>query len=193
VIWSIAAGFVLGSIPSADLVARARGLDLRSAGSGNPGTANALRVGGKSMAATVLALDLLKGAGATLVGLAIAGDRASLAAAVAAIAGQVHNPWFGFRGGKGLGVTGGTLLVAWPWALAVVAPMIAALARPLRSSGAALVALASLFSAAVVWAINDWPTGWGVPADDGLVWYAIGIVAITAPKFLSSIGRGVPA
>ena len=188
-IWAIISGFLIGSIPSADLMGRLRGLELRSSGSGNPGTANALRVGGKGLAAAVLALDLIKGAGAAAAGWGIAGHRAGIAAAIAAIAGQIRTPWYRLRGGKGLGVAAGTTLVLWPYGLAVIAPVIGLAARPLRAAGAALLGLALLLTAAVLWAAGSWSTAWGIPPDDGLVWYAIGIAVFTAPKLIDSLGR----
>lgn len=188
-IWAILFGYVSGSLPTADLVARLRGVDLRSSGSGNPGTANALRVGGMSMAAAVLILDLVKGAAAAIVGDAIDGDSTAIAAAVAAVLAQVHNPWFGFRGGKGLGVTAGTALVVWPAGLLVTLPVLASAARALRSSTGTLVGLGWFLGASLLWASRDWSTLWGIATDDTLVWYAIAIVALTAPKFATAIGR----
>lgn len=188
-IWALVAGFAIGSIPSADVIGRLRGLDLRRQGSGNPGTANALRVGGVATAALVLTLDLAKGAGAALSGAALAGDSGALAGGVAAVAGQILNPWFGFRGGKGLGVTGGVTLVVWPGGAIVVLPVIALAARSLGSAPAGILGLAVYLGAAIAWALNDWATWWGVPADDQLVWAAIGIVGLAAPKFVASLGR----
>ena len=188
-IWAILIGYFAGALPTADLVARLRGVDLRSAGTGNPGAANALRVGGRALAITVLGLDLVKGASAAIIGAGIHGDRTAIAAAVAAVIGQVHNPWFGFRGGKGLGVTAGTALVLWPAGLAITLPVLAGASKALRSAWGTLVGLAWFLGAAVLWASNGWSTLWGVTPDDGLVWYAIGIVAITAPKFTTDAGR----
>ena len=125
-------GYFAGSLPTADLVGRIRGVDLRASGSGNPGAANALRVGGRGMAIAVLVLDLIKGAAAAMIGAGIHGDGTAVAAAVAAVLGQVHNPWFGFRGGKGLGVTAGTALVLWPSGLLVAVPVLAIAAKALR-------------------------------------------------------------
>ncbi len=188
-IWAIAFGYLSGSLPTADLVARLRGVDLRASGSGNPGAANALRVGGRSMAAVVLILDLVKGAAAAVVGASIDGDSTSVAAAVAAVLAQVHNPWFGFRGGKGLGVTAGTAIVVWPAGLLVTLPVLGGAARVLRSAAGTLLALGWFLGAAAVWASNAWSTQWGIAADDTLVWYAIAIVGLTAPKFAASVGR----
>lgn len=192
-IWAILFGYASGSLPTAELVGRLRGVDLRSSGSGNPGAANALRVGGRGMAAVVLALDLGKGAAAAIVGAAIDGDATAIAAAAAAVLAQVHNPWFGFRGGKGLGVTAGTALVVWPAGLLVTLPVLGAAAKGLRSAAGALVALAWFFAASLLWASNGWATPWGIVADDTLVWYAIAVVVLTAPKFAAGIGRHRPA
>lgn len=188
-IWALLAGYLIGSLPTADLVARRSGVDLRASGSGNPGTANALRVGGRTLAVTVLVLDLVKGAAAALAGLAIDGEGAALAAAVAAVTAQVHNPWFGFRGGKGLGVTAGTALVVWPPGLLVTLPVLSLASKALRSAAGSLIGLVWFLIAAVVWAANGWSTFWGVVPDDRLVWYAIGILVITAPKFAADLGR----
>ena len=188
-IYAILSGYAIGSLPSADAIGRLRGHDLRRAGSGNPGTANALRVGGRFTAALVLAVDLLKGATAALAGGALAGDAGAIAAGVAAVAGQIRNPWFGFRGGKGLGVTGGVTLVIWPPGALVVIPVIALAARLLRSAGGALVGLAGYLIGTIAWALNDWSTWWGVPPDDRLVWGGIGVVVLAAPKFIADLGR----
>ena len=187
--WALLIGYFLGSLPTADIVGRSRGLDLRSAGSGNPGAANTLRVGGRRAALAVLAFDVIKGAAAAAAGAAIDGDRTAVAAAVAAVAGQVHNPWFRFRGGKGLGVTAGATIVLWPFGLLVTLPVIAAASKVLRSAGGSVVGLAWFFAAAVLWAANGWTTAWGIASDDALVWYAIGIVVLAAPKFISDLGR----
>jgi glycerol-3-phosphate acyltransferase PlsY len=183
VIWVMLVGYGVGSLPTADVVARAHGIDLRSHGSGNPGTANALRVGGARLAATVLVLDLAKGVVAAIVGRVVAGDAGGVAASVMAIYGQVANPWHGFKGGKGLGVSAGALLVLWPYGLVPVLPVIALVARVAGSAAGGLVGIATFGAVAVLWASTGWSTAWGIAPDDTLVWFAICVVALTAPKF----------
>ena len=185
--WALLAGYLIGSIPTTDLVGRLRGVDLRTAGTRNPGTANALRVVGRGAAVTILILDLLKGAGAALFGLAQGGDATAVAAAVAAVAGQVLNPWFGFRGGKGLGVTGGAALVIWPVGVAVVLPVIALGAVALRAAVGATLGILALFLLSIVWAEEGWTTVWGIAPDDTLVWFTIGIGVLTLPKFVDDL------
>ena len=115
----IAAAFLLGSIPFAQVVLRGQGLDLRAVGSGNVGAANVLRVSSTRAALTVLALDASKGGLAVL---AVEGlnRRPALAvlAGLAAIVGHIYPPWLGFRGGKGMATTGGVFLVLAPLAAA---------------------------------------------------------------------------
>ena len=99
----IVVGYLIGTFPSADLVARlvSRGaVDIRQSGSGNPGGLNTMRVLGRSWGALVMLLDTLKGVVAGFVGLAI-GDAAAYAAGTAAIAGHVWPVWTRFRGGRG--------------------------------------------------------------------------------------------
>lgn len=182
-------GFLIGSLPTADLLARRRGLDLRGDGSGNPGAANALRVGGRSLAAAVLALDLMKGGAAALLGWSWGGEGGAAAAGVAAIAGQVRNPWFRGRGGKGLAVTGGTMVVVWPTGVLPLLAVIAVGSRLAGSAAGSLVGIATLVGASVVWATQDWAMAWGITADDRLVWYTIGVAVMTTPKFLGGLRR----
>jgi hypothetical protein len=62
--------------------------------------------------------------------------------------------------------------------------------RLLGSARGALVGLATLGGAAVVWARRDWPMAWGIIIpDDALVWYALGVILLTAPKFVAAVRR----
>ncbi len=134
-------------------------------------------------------IDLTKGAAAALAGWTIDGPGTAVAAGVAAVAGQILNPWFRFRGGKGLGVTGGVTAVAWPPGALLVLPIAAAAASVLRAAGGALAGLIAYVGGAAVWAANDWPTWWGIPPDDRLVWLTIGVSVLTAPKFAVDFAR----
>ena len=184
-----ACGLLLGSIPSADLLARRRQIDLRTSGSGNPGTANALRVGGRGLAVQVLVVDLIKGALAALAGHLIAADAGAAIAAVAAVVGQVLNPWFRFRGGKGLGVAAGTAAALWPLGLLVAAPVFAVGARVLGTALGTLIGLAALVGAAALWVVQDWDTAGLLSSAAPLFWWAAGVALITAPKFIARVLR----
>ncbi|MET0579136.1 MAG: glycerol-3-phosphate acyltransferase, partial [Ilumatobacteraceae bacterium] len=70
---TLVVGYLLGSIPVADLVARRRsGIDLRSVGDHNPGYWNAMETLGRRAALPVFIGDVVKGTVAALVGLAMA-------------------------------------------------------------------------------------------------------------------------
>jgi glycerol-3-phosphate acyltransferase PlsY len=54
-------GYLLGSIPTGFLVGKARGVDIRTVGSGNIGATNVFRILGKTAGALVLLADAAKG------------------------------------------------------------------------------------------------------------------------------------
>ncbi|MFP5487851.1 MAG: glycerol-3-phosphate acyltransferase, partial [Acidimicrobiia bacterium] len=54
--------YLIGTFPSAGLVARANGVDIRTVGSGNPGASNVTRVLGWRKGVWVFVLDAAKGA-----------------------------------------------------------------------------------------------------------------------------------
>lgn len=121
-------GYLLGSIPTGFLVARARGVDIRTVGSGNIGATNAFRVLGKGWGIFVLLMDALKGwiavqIGAHLVNQMFPGvalDNLRITAGVAAILGHNFTCWLRFKGGKGIATSAGVLIALVPWALLII-------------------------------------------------------------------------
>lgn len=111
-----AAGYLLGSISPGLLLARTRGLDLRSIGSGNVGATNVGRALGRGAYLTVLGLDALKGFAPTLAARMVLGaDNPWVAATgVAAVIGHCWPVWHGFEGGKGAATGVGVLSAAVP-------------------------------------------------------------------------------
>jgi len=110
-------GYLLGTFPTADLVARrASGgrVDLRRSGTGNPGTANAFGVLGTRAAAQVLAGDIGKGAAACAAGAAVAGPVGAHLAGTSSVVGHCYPVWTGFRGGKGVATSVGQCLATFP-------------------------------------------------------------------------------
>lgn len=174
------AAYLIGSMPTAGFLARLRGIDLRSVGSGNPGTNNALRTGGAALAASVLVIEAAKGFAALWVAFSIAGEPGAIVGGVAAVAGNVFNIWYRFSGGKGLGISLGVLAAAWPWVLPVCVGLIVLAARITRSAGlAALTAMAGLVTSALVW---TWSTGGLAGTGPGLAALAVGLTAIMGWK-----------
>ena len=106
--------YLLGTFPSAGLVARRRGIDVTAAGSGNPGASNTFRLLGWKAGALVFALDVLKGAVAAGVGLAVDGHRGAYILGVAAILGHMLPVTRRFKGGRGVAPRGGGVVVILP-------------------------------------------------------------------------------
>ena len=91
--------YILGSINFAYIMAKVKGIDISSSGSGNPGTSNALRTLGKGSAVIVLLGDLLKGA---LPIMFFYEDQYFLIYGVAAVLGHIYPLFYKFKGGKGV-------------------------------------------------------------------------------------------
>jgi glycerol-3-phosphate acyltransferase PlsY len=113
-------GYAVGSVPFALLLTRARGLDLRAAGSRNLGAANVLRTAGASRAVAVLMLDAAKGAAAVVVAMLLTDNLVvTMAAGLASIVGHIYSVWIRFRGGKGVATSAGVFAVLAPPATAI--------------------------------------------------------------------------
>jgi glycerol-3-phosphate acyltransferase PlsY len=115
--------FLLGSIPTGYLVARAKGVDIRQHGSGNIGATNVFRTLGKPLGVFVFMVDALKGFAVVWLAGRFGGasDWAGIIAAVAVIGGHNYTPWLGFKGGKGIATSAGVLLALMPWAVLCIA------------------------------------------------------------------------
>lgn len=114
------AAYLLGSASGSLLLGRARGVDIRTQGSGNAGGTNAFRTQGWRFALAVVAFDVGKGALAASFGYLLPGGMPTtplaqaLACGLAAAIGHVWPVWHGFRGGKGAATLLGALLVVLP-------------------------------------------------------------------------------
>ncbi len=117
----LVAGYLLGSIPFAYLLARRhRGIDLRTAGSGNVGAANLLRTTTKKIGVSAMALDVCKGIASVLLARQIdPGATGPAVAGIAAVLGHIYPVWLGFRGGKGVATTCGVFSILAPQATAI--------------------------------------------------------------------------
>lgn len=176
-------GYLIGSIPTASAIARFVGIELLEAGSKNPGTNNARRLGGYRLAVPILMVEIGKGFGCVWAGLSIAGEIGAIVGGLAGILGNVANIWHGFRGGKGLGISAGVILALLPAALLPIVGVIALVAALTKSTGlASLAAMGTLIVLSFLWAGEDWPNEWGI-ADTGLLpYFAIPAAAIVVPK-----------
>lgn len=114
---SLVIGYAFGLIQTSYILGRLNGIDIREHGSGNAGTTNALRILGKKAGIITFFVDLGKGAAATLLVRAIMmnfyPDGVNLFVAYAMLGAALgHNfPFYlGFKGGKGIAVTGGCVI-----------------------------------------------------------------------------------
>src|SRR4029078_11536338 len=130
---SILLGYAMGSVPSAFLLPRRAGIDVRVAGSGNVGAANVLRTTGLPLGVTVMMLDIGKGAATLLTAYAPAGTVSAAAAGAAAIVGHIYPVWLRFHGGKGVAVAAGVFAVLAPAATLRASAVFFGTGRPSRS------------------------------------------------------------
>jgi glycerol-3-phosphate acyltransferase PlsY len=121
-------GYVIGSISSGYLVGKVyRNVDLRRVGSGSTGATNTLRALGPGAAALVALLDILKGVVAVWLARALVPEPAEVsmlaqgAAAIGAVAGHCWPMLLAGRGGRGVAVGFGAIMVVATeaWAVAV--------------------------------------------------------------------------
>jgi len=127
----IAAGYLLGSIPTGLWIGRWRGGgDIRASGSGRTGATNTFRKLGLKWSVLVLAIDAAKGAAPILIMMAaFDSPPGEVLGGLAAIVGHQFPLFAGFRGGRGAATALGATLAAAPIAIAAAvitaAPLLA--------------------------------------------------------------------
>ena len=172
--------YLLGSVPTGLLLARAMGVDIRETGSGNIGATNVYRTMGRKVGILTLIGDCLKGLIPVLVAKWLQMPDFWIAAiGLAAFLGHVYTVFLGFKGGKGvataLGVFLGTSWLAVVFALAVFVLVLCKWRY---------VSLASIVAAAVM-PFFVWFTG-GEPQ---LCVMALAIAAIVVFRHRENISR----
>ena len=171
VIISCVACYLIGSVPFGYLIGRARGIDVRSAGSGNIGATNVGRLLGRKWGIAVFLLDVFKGLAPTVaVGLWLIASFAAgelsptmrnvgwLAAGICCVLGHNFPIYLGLRGGKGVATSLGVVLGVFPyltWAglLAFAVWVLVTLTTRMVSAGsiAAAVAFPVLLTVCLLW------------------------------------------
>ena len=116
IILTIAIGYLLGSISTGVVLSKLFAkTDIRSQGSGNAGTTNMLRILGRKMALFTFIGDMLKGIIAVFIGKAlVGGSLGGVLGVVGAVLGHYYPLYFGFKGGKGIATSFGSLLFVFP-------------------------------------------------------------------------------
>ncbi|MDH3307687.1 MAG: glycerol-3-phosphate acyltransferase [Acidimicrobiia bacterium] len=166
---AVVGGYLLGGVDFAVIVARAKGIDIFSVGSGNPGTSNVLRTMGRGPAAIVLLGDLLKGVVAAAIGFFLSGagsgpfDGMALAtlAGLAAVAGHCYPILHRFRGGKGVATGFGVLLWVQPVVAIGLGVVWALIVKVIRvASIGSLVVVVAAVPALMALGVTGWPLVW---------------------------------
>lgn len=176
-ILGIVGGYLLGTLPSAIIVARAKGVDITTFGSGNPGASNVARAIGWRYGSIVFVLDAAKGA---IPALLLLGHRPSayICGAVA-IVGHIFPATRGFKGGKGIATGAGVLLVLHPLIMIISAVSWIAIMKLSKKASVASIVVVPLV---VVLLIVTGKPAWEIFA-------FIGIGLLIEVRHLSNIKR----
>jgi acyl phosphate:glycerol-3-phosphate acyltransferase len=168
--------YLIGTFPSASLVAKANGIDIRTVGSGNPGASNVTRVLGWRRGVWVFVLDAAKGALAAGIGLAIDGRPAGYALGGAAVVGHVFPAWQRFRGGKGVATGGGVAAVMAPIAFASLVALWFVISRTTKKASVASIIVVALLPVGVAIEQRSW-------------WEVLGMVGICGLVMVRHLGN----
>lgn len=196
VLGAFAVGYALGLFPSAGIVARRlRGgaIDLRSAGSGNPGAVNAHRVLGRRAGAAVAVADIGKAVVASAAGAGLAGGSGAHAAGVGAVVGHCYPCTRRLHGGFGAAASFGQCLATFPVfapidvCLALAVARIPGLARP--AGTAVAVSSACWIGSGLVWWRRQLPNLWGPAPTLALPLANAATTAVIASRFLVQARR----
>ena len=159
----IVGAYILGMLPSAIVIARAKGVDITTFGSGNPGASNVARALGWKYGSLVFVLDAAKGAIPTLL---LIGHRPSAYICGAmAIVGHIFPVTRSFKGGKGIATGGGVLLALHPVIMIIAAVSWVAIMKLSKKASIASIAIVPLVVVLLI--ITDKPA-WEVLAFVGL-------------------------
>lgn len=157
-------GYLIGSLSFAIIVAAAKGVDIRTVGSGNPGATNVKRALGKGAGNIVFLLDFLKGLIPALWPMFFHDEGSGLLSVLGltgAILGHNFPVYYGFKGGKGVATTMGGLLAIMPMVMlmGIVVWLIIFYTQRIVSVASIAFGLALPFAA---WGLQSWLPEWFV-------------------------------
>lgn len=120
-------GYIFGLFQTGYIYGRLNGIDIRTQGSGNAGTTNALRVLGKKAGFIVFFGDFFKGFLACFIARMVAGaiDRPDLtyvmmlSAGLGVVLGHNFPCYLKFKGGKGIAATAGVVVGTLEWKIII--------------------------------------------------------------------------
>ncbi len=189
----IIGSYLLGSIPAAYFAGRIARTDIRDVGSGNIGATNVVRTLGKRYGYPVFAFDFLKGWGAVRLSMFLVGrfqpapispEVAGIIAAVSCIFGHSFPIWLGFKGGKGVAPSAGSLFGLMPVGLLIGAVIWLLTFRLTR-----YVSVASMIAALVLPIVIAILSSLGLNGDRGLVYFSICMAAFIILRHRSNLSR----
>jgi len=156
--WALVAGaYVLGMIPTAQIVGHITEHDPTEEGSRNPGATNMYRIAGILPGIAVLLGDVVKVVIPTLLGLLLASREVAVVAGAVAIIGHMFPMARSFKGGKGVASYGGFVLVLVPLAaLSSLALWVAIVRLWGRVSVASLIACPSVLIGMALYGRQWW-------------------------------------
>ncbi|HBG05890.1 MAG: acyl-phosphate glycerol 3-phosphate acyltransferase [Geobacteraceae bacterium GWC2_58_44] len=138
--------YLLGSVPTGLLLAKALGVNIRESGSGNIGATNVYRTIGRKLGILTLVGDCLKGLIPVLIAKWLGLPDVWIAAiGLAALLGHVFTVFLGFKGGKGVATALGVFLGTAPLSVLLALVIFALVLYIWR-----YVSLASIVAAALI-------------------------------------------
>jgi glycerol-3-phosphate acyltransferase PlsY len=188
----VVVSYLLGSTPTAYLIARHKGVNIFEVGSGNMGATNVIRAMGFWWGIAVWMFDSLKGIVAIVLSNLIVPDHAAAVTAISATAAVVGHNWSLFaslvtgtlRGGKGAAIWFGTMLVMAPIqvvvGMSVLGGFIIALTRYVSLAVLAMFGLSTLWMLVLI-GQRQLPTEYTV--------YALLVTAMMLYRFRENIQR----
>jgi acyl-phosphate glycerol 3-phosphate acyltransferase len=187
------AAYLIGAIPFGYLIARARGVDIFQAGSGNIGATNVGRVLGRRFGILVFLLDFAKGAGPVAAAQQLSthwqtglpAAALPVTAGLAAFLGHLFPVYLGFRGGKGVATSAGVVAVLMPVpTLAALLVWVAVVCATRTVSLASLAAAATLCLVRLTFVVS--PFG---EADVIITVFSLVAAGLVVARHRANIGR----
>ena len=174
---AIIIAYFCGTLPIAILIAKSKGINITTVGSGNPGASNVARELGLKYGILVFVGDTLKGA---LPVAAMISDRpVAYACAAAAVLGHVFPVTRKFKGGKGVATAAGSLLPLHPFLIIGAALTWLLVTKMTKKASIASIAIVPVLVVAFV--VSGTP-GWEIFA-------LVGIGALVEVRHASNIKR----
>ena len=186
-------GYLFGSFPAGYFAGRIAGVDVRSAGSGNIGATNVLRVLGKRWGYTVFFVDAFKGFAAVRLALFLA-ERLTFSrphavyfgilAAVLCVVGHTFPIWLRFKGGKGVATSAGAIFGLMPLAAIIIFLVWVIMFETTRYVSVASIVAASALPVTVAFLIH-----WGIVDGVVLLYFSTALTILVVWSHRSNFSR----